>query len=98
MVVCHLPYGPTAYFGLSDVKIRHEMTKKDMGHMKEQAPHLIFENFNSNLGILKSLALAPLEKFVLFIFSIFIYCQHCYTRHTKVCKLKKKKLLLFFFI
>ena len=25
MIVCHLPYGPTAYFGLSNVVLRHDL-------------------------------------------------------------------------
>lgn len=50
MVVCHLPYGPTAYFGLSDVTMRHDLQKKQIGTVSEQFPHLIFENFNTRLG------------------------------------------------
>jgi len=50
MVVCHLPYGPTAYFGLSDVTMRHDLSKKQVGTVKEQFPHLIFENFNTKTG------------------------------------------------
>lgn len=64
LVLCHLPYGPTAYFGLYDVTMRHDMTKKEVGTISEQFPHLIFENFNTNLGkriknILKFLFPAP---------------------------------------
>jgi len=50
LVVCHLPYGPTAYFGLSDVTMRHDLSKKQIGTVSEQYPHLIFENFNTRLG------------------------------------------------
>jgi len=51
MVVCHLPYGPTAYFGLSDVSMRHDLSKEQAGHVKEQYPHLIFHNFSTPLGV-----------------------------------------------
>uniref|UniRef100_A0A915J1V4 Brix domain-containing protein n=1 Tax=Romanomermis culicivorax TaxID=13658 RepID=A0A915J1V4_ROMCU len=47
-IICHLPYGPTAYFSLSNVVTRHEIP--DVGKMSEQYPHLIFNNLNSKLG------------------------------------------------
>lgn len=47
-VVCHLPYGPTAYFTLSNVVMRHDIP--DVGTMSEAFPHLIFNNFTSRLG------------------------------------------------
>ncbi|GFH13238.1 brix domain-containing protein, partial [Haematococcus lacustris] len=28
LVVCHLPYGPTAYFGLHNTVLRHDIGKK----------------------------------------------------------------------
>jgi len=28
MIVSHLPYGPTAYFGLSNVILRHDLEEK----------------------------------------------------------------------
>lgn len=64
LVVCHLPYGPTAYFNLSDVVMRHDIP--DIGTMSEQYPHLIFHNFKTNLGqrvvnILKYLFPVPKE-------------------------------------
>ncbi|KAJ3636268.1 hypothetical protein Zmor_011783 [Zophobas morio] len=49
LAVCHLPYGPTAYFTLSNVVMRHdvrELTSK----ISEAYPHLIFENFQTSLG------------------------------------------------
>lgn len=49
LVVCHLPYGPSAYFTLSDVIMRHDIP--DIGTMSEQFPHLVFHNFQSKLGI-----------------------------------------------
>jgi U3 small nucleolar ribonucleoprotein protein IMP4 len=48
MVVSHFPYGPTAYFSLHNVVLRHDI--KDQGTVSEAFPHLIFNNFNSKLG------------------------------------------------
>ncbi|KAJ8920086.1 hypothetical protein NQ315_011741 [Exocentrus adspersus] len=64
LVVCHLPYGPTAYFNMSDVVMRHDIP--DIGTMSEQYPHLIFHNFKSSLGertmsVLKYLFPVPKE-------------------------------------
>ena len=28
MIVCHMPFGPTAYFGLSNVILRHDLDTK----------------------------------------------------------------------
>ena len=49
VVICHLPNGPTAYFTLADVVMRHDIP--DIGTMSEQFPHLIFQNFKSHLGV-----------------------------------------------
>ena len=64
MQVCHLPYGPTAYFTLYNVVMRHDI--ENTGTMSEQYPHLIFNNFTSKLGkrcvdILKYLFPVPKE-------------------------------------
>lgn len=64
LVICHLPYGPTAYFTMSDVVMRHDIP--DIGTMSEQYPHLIFHNFKTKLGervmsILKYLFPVPKE-------------------------------------
>ena len=48
MVVCHMPYGPTAYFGISNAVMRHDI--EGTAPMSEAFPHLIFENFQSDLG------------------------------------------------
>lgn len=48
LTVCHLPYGPTAYFALSSCVMRHDIP--DVGTMSEAYPHLIFDGFNSKLG------------------------------------------------
>ncbi|KAK3101303.1 hypothetical protein FSP39_002538 [Pinctada imbricata] len=63
-VVCHLPYGPTAYFTLSNVVMRHDIP--DVGTMSEAFPHLVFNKFSSKLGkrvmnILKYLFPVPKE-------------------------------------
>jgi len=64
LIICHLPHGPTSYFSLSNVVMRHEIP--DVGKMSEQYPHLIFNNFSSKLGkrvtnILKYLFPVPKE-------------------------------------
>jgi U3 small nucleolar ribonucleoprotein protein IMP4 len=46
--ISHLPYGPTAYFTLYNVVMRHDI--ENCGKMSEQYPHLIFNNFTSQLG------------------------------------------------
>ncbi|XP_024529370.1 U3 small nucleolar ribonucleoprotein protein IMP4 [Selaginella moellendorffii] len=52
LIVCHLPYGPTAYFGLMNVVTRHDIKdKKGLGTMSEAYPHLILNNFNTKLGM-----------------------------------------------
>lgn len=48
LIISHLPYGPTAYFTLSNVVMRHDIP--DVGTMSEQYPHLIFHGFSSKLG------------------------------------------------
>ncbi|RXM36028.1 U3 small nucleolar ribonucleoprotein IMP4 [Acipenser ruthenus] len=48
MIVCHLPFGPTAYFTLCNVVMRHDVP--DIGTMSEAYPHLILNNFTSRLG------------------------------------------------
>ncbi|CAG8518296.1 7042_t:CDS:2 [Scutellospora calospora] len=48
MIICHFPYGPTAYFSLHNVVLRHDI--QDEGTVSQVYPHLIFHNFNSNLG------------------------------------------------
>lgn len=49
LIVSHLPYGPTAYFGLTNVVLRHDLKDK-VDPVSEAYPHLIFDGFNSNLG------------------------------------------------
>lgn len=64
LVVCHLPFGPTASFSLSNTVMRHDIP--DVGTMSEMYPHLICHQFNSRLGkrvesILKYLFPVPKE-------------------------------------
>ncbi len=65
LVVCHLPYGPTAYFGIFNAVLRHDIgDKAEVGTVSEAYPHLIFDNFGSKLGarvtnILRHLFPAP---------------------------------------
>uniref|UniRef100_A0A8R1E574 Brix domain-containing protein n=1 Tax=Caenorhabditis japonica TaxID=281687 RepID=A0A8R1E574_CAEJA len=49
MIVCHLPFGPTAFFSLHNVVMRHDIP--NCGTMSEQYPHLIVDNLNSKLGL-----------------------------------------------
>jgi U3 small nucleolar ribonucleoprotein protein IMP4 len=64
MVISHFPNGPTAYFTLHNVVLRHDIP--DRGTVSEQFPHLIFDKFSSKLGqrvsnILKYLFPVPKE-------------------------------------
>lgn len=64
LIICHLPYGPTARFTLSNAVTRHDVP--NVGTMSESYPHLIFHNFQSRLGqrvsnILKHLFPVPKE-------------------------------------
>lgn len=48
LIVCHLPYGPTAYFSITNTVMRHDI--ENVGTMSEAYPHLIFSNLTSKLG------------------------------------------------
>ncbi len=66
MIVSHFPHGPTAYFTLHNVQLRHDIAQYKSSTVSEQYPHLIFENFSSKLGermrdILKYLFPVPKE-------------------------------------
>jgi U3 small nucleolar ribonucleoprotein protein IMP4 len=50
MIISHFPYGPTIFFGLVNVVLRHDLKEK-MDTMSEAKPHLIFHNFSTPLGI-----------------------------------------------
>jgi len=49
LVICHLPFGPTAYFGLSNVVLRHDLNEKPPT-VSEAYPHLVFHNFTAKTG------------------------------------------------
>ena len=49
MIICHLPYGPTAYLNLSNVVMRHDIP--DVGKMSEEFPLLMFDGFTSDLAM-----------------------------------------------
>ncbi|KAJ7068168.1 Brix-domain-containing protein [Mycena amicta] len=66
MIVSHFPHGPTVYFTLSNVSLRHDIGTYKSSTVSEQYPHLIFENFSSQLGervrdVLKYLFPVPKE-------------------------------------
>ena len=48
LIVCHLPFGPTAFFALSNCVLRHDI--EDVAPLSLAYPHLIFHNFTSKLG------------------------------------------------
>jgi len=52
MIICHLPYGPTAYFNLCNCVTRHDIAREKggIGTVSEAYPHLIFHNFTTKLG------------------------------------------------
>ncbi|PKA51156.1 hypothetical protein AXF42_Ash010596 [Apostasia shenzhenica] len=51
LILCHLPFGPSAYFELLNVVTRHDIKdKKAVGTMSEAYPHLIIDNFTTKLG------------------------------------------------
>ncbi|KAL8144462.1 hypothetical protein V2J09_017494 [Rumex salicifolius] len=51
LIISHLPYGPTAYFGLHNVVTRHDIKdRKAIGTMPEAYPLLILNNFTTKLG------------------------------------------------
>ncbi|XVF40815.1 hypothetical protein PTKIN_Ptkin01aG0146600 [Pterospermum kingtungense] len=65
LIISHLPFGPSAYFGLLNVVRRHDIKdKKAIGTMPKAYPHLILDNFKTKLGertsnILKHLFAVP---------------------------------------
>ncbi|OJT10216.1 Dolichyl pyrophosphate Glc1Man9GlcNAc2 alpha-1,3-glucosyltransferase [Trametes pubescens] len=66
MIVSHFPHGPTVYFTLHNVQLRHDIASYKSSTVSEQYPHLIFENFSSKLGeriqdVLKYLFPVPKE-------------------------------------
>eukprot|EP00761_Pharyngomonas_kirbyi_P013229 gb/GECH01013256.1/.p1 GENE.gb/GECH01013256.1/~~gb/GECH01013256.1/.p1 ORF type:complete len:313 (+),score=99.15 gb/GECH01013256.1/:1-939(+) len=49
MIISHLPYGPTAYFNLLNVVMRHDVGATEP--MSEAFPHLILHNLKTKLGL-----------------------------------------------
>lgn len=49
LVICHLPLGPTAFFSLSGAVLRHDLDPP-AAPMSEAYPHIILNNFNTDLG------------------------------------------------
>ena len=49
LIVCHLPLGPTAFFSLSSTVMRHDLDPP-AASMSEAYPHIILENFTTDLG------------------------------------------------
>ena len=49
LIISHMPYGPTTYFGLSNVILRHDLKDK-VDPVSEAYPHLILDNFKTQLG------------------------------------------------
>lgn len=48
LIVCHLPHGPTAFFELANVVMRHDIP--NAGTVSEAYPHLVFHNLSTRLG------------------------------------------------
>jgi len=66
LIISHLPYGPTVYFGLLNCVMRHDIADIDKS-LPEQYPHLIFNNLATPLGerlqnVLKYLFPVPKEE------------------------------------
>ena len=49
LIISHMPQGPTIYFGLFNVVIRHDIAEQ-IDKLSEAYPHLIFDGLNSRLG------------------------------------------------
>jgi len=48
IVVSHLPHGPTAYFGLHNVVMRHDLPQ--VAPVSEAFPHLVIHNLTTKIG------------------------------------------------
>nr|WCZ58511.1 U3 small nucleolar ribonucleoprotein IMP4 [Andalucia godoyi] len=97
LIVCHMPFGPTAFFSMSNVVMRHDIP--DVGPVSEQFPHLIFNGFSTPLGqrvttILKSLFPVPkteASRVVTFANQedVITFRHHLYEQEGKGIKLKE---------
>lgn len=64
MIVCHLPFGPTAYFSLSNCVLRHDIPEVEKA--SQVYPRLIIDGFTTKIGqrisrILQALYPVPKE-------------------------------------
>lgn len=50
LILSHFPHGPTIYFTLHNVALRHDLPASARGTVSEAYPHLIFSDFSSALG------------------------------------------------
>lgn len=48
LVISHLPFGPTAYFTLSNCVLRHDIP--ECGPASQAHPHLIIDNMSTKIG------------------------------------------------
>jgi U3 small nucleolar ribonucleoprotein protein IMP4 len=48
LVISHLPHGPTAYFGLHNVVMRHDIPQ--CAPISEAYPHLVMHNLSTKIG------------------------------------------------
>jgi U3 small nucleolar ribonucleoprotein protein IMP4 len=48
LVISHLPHGPTAYFGLHNVVMRHDIPQ--CAPISEAYPHLVLHNLSTKIG------------------------------------------------
>lgn len=67
LIISHFPHGPTAYFSLSNVVLRHDIPESMENKVSEVYPHLIFSKFTSKIGgrvvsILKHLFPVPKDE------------------------------------
>lgn len=46
--ISHFPHGPSCIFTLHNIKMRHDL--RNQGNVSECYPHIIFENFTTDLG------------------------------------------------
>mmetsp|Transcript_6972 Transcript_6972/g.17085 ORF Transcript_6972/g.17085 Transcript_6972/m.17085 type:complete len:363 (-) Transcript_6972:716-1804(-) len=102
IIVSHLPFGPTAYFNLKNVVMRHDIKDTDIGTVSEAVPHLIFENFETKVGartrnILKFMFPVPKEdsKRVMTFFNnsdCISFRHHVFEKPSKFCKKEDIKL------
>lgn len=50
LIVSHFPHGPTAFFSLFNVVLRHDIPECAGTTVSEAYPHLIFDKFGTRLG------------------------------------------------